>query len=121
MNAKIEIFEPGMCCPTGLCGPSINTELMRISTVVNTLEKNNVKIKRYNLTSNTKEFIENKMINDLVKENGENILPVTIVGGKIQKKGAYPTNEEFIKWTGVQIEQNKPKISNGCCGSGGCC
>lgn len=26
---KIEIFDPAMCCPTGLCGPNINPDLMR--------------------------------------------------------------------------------------------
>ena len=28
---KIEIFDPAMCCPTGLCGTNINPELMRIA------------------------------------------------------------------------------------------
>jgi len=64
MNKKIEIFEPGMCCPTGLCGPSINPEILRILTVVSALEKKQIDIKRYNLTSNTKEFVSNKLIND---------------------------------------------------------
>ncbi len=26
----IEIFDPAMCCSTGVCGPSIDTELMRV-------------------------------------------------------------------------------------------
>lgn len=30
---QIEIFDPAMCCPTGLCGTSINPELMRIAVV----------------------------------------------------------------------------------------
>ena len=29
----IEIFDPAMCCPTGLCGTNINPELMRIAVV----------------------------------------------------------------------------------------
>ena len=35
---KIEIFDPAMCCPTGLCGTNINPELMRIAVVVETLK-----------------------------------------------------------------------------------
>ena len=34
---KIEIFDPAMCCPTGLCGTNINPELMRIAVVIETL------------------------------------------------------------------------------------
>lgn len=122
MSKKIEIFEPGMCCPTGLCGPGINPEIMRISTVVNTLEKNNVGIKRYNLTSNTNEFISNKIINDIIKEKGESILPVTIVNGEIKKTNDYPTNAEFTEWTGVVIKQDKiNKTNSGCCSDSNVC
>jgi hypothetical protein len=122
MNKKIELFEPGMCCPTGLCGPSINSEVLRISTVVNKLEQKGAEIKRYNLTSNTKEFISNIIVNDLLTKEGENILPITLIDGKVEKKKAYPTNEEFSKWTGIILEQEKPKKpSSSCCSGGKCC
>ena len=35
----IEIFDPAMCCPTGLCGTNINPELMRIAVVIETLKR----------------------------------------------------------------------------------
>ncbi len=28
---KIEIFDPAMCCSTGVCGPSVNPELIRVA------------------------------------------------------------------------------------------
>lgn len=31
---KIEIFDPAMCCPTGLCGTNINPELMRSNRII---------------------------------------------------------------------------------------
>lgn len=36
---RIEIFDPAMCCPTGLCGPNINPDLMRIAAVLETLKR----------------------------------------------------------------------------------
>ena len=39
---KIEIFDPAMCCPTGLCGTNINPELMRVAVVVETLKRQGV-------------------------------------------------------------------------------
>ena len=39
---KIEIFDPAMCCPTGLCGTNINPELMRIAVVIESLKKQGI-------------------------------------------------------------------------------
>ena len=61
---KMQIFEPAMCCPTGLCGVGVDEELLRISTVLNSLEKNGVKIDRFNLTDAPMEFINNRKVND---------------------------------------------------------
>ena len=60
---KITIYEPAMCSPTGLCGVGIDQELLRISTVVSSLEKNGVISERYNLTNSPQEFIKNQEVN----------------------------------------------------------
>lgn len=31
---KVKIYDPGLCCPTGLCGENIAPELMRIAVVM---------------------------------------------------------------------------------------
>jgi hypothetical protein len=36
---KMSICEPAMCCGTGLCGVGVAPELLRISTVLNTLNQ----------------------------------------------------------------------------------
>lgn len=36
---NIAIYEPAMCCSTGLCGVGVDPELLRISTVSNNLKK----------------------------------------------------------------------------------
>lgn len=36
---NIEIFDPEMCCSTGVCGPSVDAELMRMATIINALAK----------------------------------------------------------------------------------
>ena len=37
---RMQIFEPAMCCSTGLCGVGVDPELLRVSAVLNTLRKN---------------------------------------------------------------------------------
>ena len=74
---KIEIFDPAMCCPTGLCGTNINPELMRIS---------------------------NKTVNEYLQKNGAEALPITLVDGEIAVSKTYPTTKQMSEWTGVNLD-----------------
>lgn len=116
---KVVIYDPAMCCSTGVCGPSVNPELLRVATVIENLKQNGADISRFNLSGQPQAFVENQLINDQLKQNGAETLPITLVDGQIAKTGAYPTNEEFAEWTGVELNL-KPKKS-GCCCEGGCC
>ena len=59
---KVEIFDPAMCCSTGVCGPSVDPELTRVASAVYSLEKKGFNIKRYQLTSDPDKFAENDEI-----------------------------------------------------------
>ena len=80
---KIEIFEEAMCCSTGLCGPSINPDLLRISVVLDTLKRKGVNISRHNLKDEPQLYVSNKTVNDFLMKNGVEGLPVTLVDGDI--------------------------------------
>ncbi|NCG67921.1 arsenic metallochaperone ArsD family protein [Bacillus coagulans] len=43
---KIEIFDLTMCCPRGVCGPSVDPELSRISSAIYVIEKTRYPIKQ---------------------------------------------------------------------------
>ena len=64
---KMKIFEPAMCCPTGLCGVGVDPELLRISTVLDTLKKQGIVVDRLNLNSAPAEFITDQTINAFLK------------------------------------------------------
>lgn len=130
---KMIIFDPAMCCSTGVCGPGVDPELLRVATVLNNLKNKGVVVERFNLTSNPQAFVDNKVINELLNTEGVDVLPVIVVDGEVVKTKAYPTNEEFCtmldipesylkntikinKATGINIV--KPKDC-GC--EGGCC
>lgn len=120
---KIRIYEPAMCCSTGVCGVSVDPELLRMSSLVEKLDKKGIDIKRFNLNSAPQEFIENKKVNEILNQNGEDVLPLTIVDDEIIKSGAYPSNEEFEEILSIKIdEKNEEDESSGCCSSdSGCC
>jgi hypothetical protein len=110
---KIEIFDPAMCCSTGVCGPSIDRELLRIATVINSLKEKGIVIKRHGLSNEPQDFISNKVISAILQKEGADILPVTLVDGAVAKTKEYPTNEINTK----QLE-NKGDCD---CGTKGCC
>src|SRR5659263_715536 len=120
---KMQIFEPAMCCDTGLCGVGVDSELLRISTVLSTLKKNGVEVQRFNLSNSPQEFINNIVVNNFINTKGVDKLPVTVLDGEIVIAGRYPANEEFVKLLNVPVsflgQQPKtakaaPKKSRGC-------
>ena len=87
-----------MCCSTGLCGVGVDPELLRISTVLNTLKQNGVEVQRFNLNSAPGEFVKNKTVTGYLRKFGPDKLPVTLVDGVLMVAGRYPTNREFTSW-----------------------
>lgn len=122
---KMQIFEPAMCCDTGLCGVSVDPELLRISTVLNALKKNGVAVDRFNLSSAPMAFVNNKMINDFINEKGVEELPAVVIDEKIVMTGRYPTNEELVSLLEVPAsyltETKSIKQGGCCCSDGNCC
>lgn len=129
--SKVEIFDPAMCCSTGICGPGVDPELLRMATIVNSLQMAGKDIKRYNLSDVPQAYIDNKAVNEVLLKEGVEALPIIIVDGKVMKKAGYPSNEELMEWTGIKAEElvavmlkEKLKESTGGCCSGNdnsCC
>jgi len=114
---KITIYEPAMCCPTGLCGVSIDQELLRISTVLNNLKKKGIEIERYNLTNSPMKFMANQAVNKMINEKGVDELPFTLVDDEIAITGRYPTNEEIAKLLDISVdllEEKSTETSKNC-------
>jgi len=123
---KMIIFDPAMCCSTGVCGPGVDPELLRVATVLNNLNSKGVVVERHNLTSNPQAFVDNKIINEILNKDGVDVLPVIIVDDVVVKTKGYPSNEEFCKLLDISEDYLKTGIkikmkSKGCGCKGGCC
>ena len=106
---KIEIFDPAMCCPTGLCGTNINPELMRIAVVIESLKKqgiinDSITTARHNLRDEPQVYVSNKTVNDFLQKHGADALPITLVDGEIAVSQTYPTTKQMSEWTGVNLD-----------------
>lgn len=118
---KLELFEEALCCSTGVCGPSVDENLLRITGVFETLKNSNqIDANRYNLSSNPADFTKNELVLKELQEKGNECLPITLVNNKIVKTGSYPSNQEIQEFTGIEFV-TKSTQNNSCCGGEGTC
>jgi hypothetical protein len=94
-GADVEMFDPPMCCPTGLCGPTLDQTLLDLSEMTLHLQSEGVSIQRYQMTSHPQAFLSNPEVMRLVREKEMAALPITVVRGKVIKVGEYPTLAEI--------------------------
>lgn len=97
------IYEGAMCCSTGVCGPEPDKELIEFNETLKKINKefSDLDITRASLSVDVKMFLENKEIFQLVKGNGQEILPITTINGEIIAKERYlkfnELKEELVK------------------------
>ena len=94
-TAVIELFDPPMCCPTGLCGPALDQTLLDVSEMIMALQTEGTAVERYQMTSHPQKFMQNNDVMRLVREQQLAALPITAVHGQVIKTGAYPTLAEL--------------------------
>ena len=93
--ADVEFFDPPMCCPTGLCGPTLDQTLLDVNEMILALQRENVRVERYQMSSNPNAFLNNAEVMSLVREKQMDALPIIVVRGKVIKAGSYPSAEEI--------------------------
>jgi hypothetical protein len=123
---KIEIYDPAMCCSTGVCGPSVDPELVRMQEALRQIQKQapEVKVERHGLTNNPQAFVTNTAVAELLKSEGPECLPLSFVDGKVVSKGGYPGNEQLqtiLKSAGLDVTLGEKKKAASCGCGPGCC
>jgi AhpD family alkylhydroperoxidase len=98
---KIEVYDPPMCCSTGVCGPAIDPVLPRFAADLEWLKGQGVQVYRYNLAQQPRAFAENEAVKDALAEGENQCLPLILVDGRIVSRGVYPTREELAVYTGI--------------------
>ncbi len=101
---KMVIYDPAMCCSTGVCGPSVDKNLLRVSTAINRLSKKNVEVIRHNLKDEPQLYAENDKVSKLLNEEGVDVLPITMVDDEVVKTREYPTNDEIVEFLDIPKE-----------------
>lgn len=125
---KIEVFDPAMCCSTGVCGPGVPPALPRFASDLEWLAGKGVEVRRYNLTHEPQAFVASDAARAALAEHGEEALPLILADGEPVSNGRYPYRSELAGWAGVPVPRRRAILTmapaagaGGCCGGGGNC
>lgn len=116
MSVTIRVFDPAMCCSTGVCGPSVEPDLARFAADVDWLQKQGVTVERFNLSQQPSAFAETPAVKEALARGNE-VLPLVLVGDRIAVEGSYPSRETLAALAGVVVKKlDVAPASTGCCG-----
>ena len=129
---EIRVFEPALCCNTGVCGTDVDQNLVNFTADLASLKELGVEIQRHNLANDPVAFAENEILRSFLEVAGSDGLPLTLVNGVTVMTGTYPSREQLLKFSGQSSDrevgdhkagENLELIekSESCCGGSGCC
>ena len=134
--STIRVFDPAMCCSTGICGPAVDPQLARFAADLGWLKSQGVSVERFNLSQQPAAFAEDAAVRAALESRGEASLPRVEVDGDVKSSGVYPSRDALAGWAGIADPPStteEPKASsvssfassgnglrgsssNGCCG-----
>jgi hypothetical protein len=100
----LEIFDPPMCCSTGVCGPDPDPRLPQFAADLAWLASRGVRVARYNLAQEPAAFVANSQVKRLLDQWGPSCLPLILREETIAARGRYPSREELASLAGVTLE-----------------
>jgi hypothetical protein len=98
---EVQVFDPAMCCSTGVCGPKVDPDLARFAGDLEWLATQGVQVTRFNLGQEPGVFVSSPPISALLQLSGEAALPAVMVGGAVKSSGRYPVRSELAQWAGI--------------------
>lgn len=101
---KIEVYDPAMCCSTGVCGPDVDPKLVQFAADLAWLKEQGVDVERYNLAQQPDKFADCKSVIDAMGLAGDLCLPLVLVNGEIVSRSTYPNRAALAALAGIDPE-----------------
>lgn len=117
----VQVYDPALCCQTGVCGIDTEQALVTFSADVDWLKKMGGNVERYNLAQQPLAFANNPVVKSFLERSGADALPVTLVNGEIAIAGRYPSRSELAQWAGIAVSTPSLQVAKGCCSGDKCC
>lgn len=117
----IQIFDPALCCPTGICGTEVDQALITAAADLDWAKQQGANVQRFNLAQQPLAFAENAVVKGFLERSGQDALPLVLVDGEMALAGRYPSRAELSRWAGISVlPVTAAAKSDSCCSGGNC-
>ncbi|MDZ4753527.1 MAG: arsenite efflux transporter metallochaperone ArsD [Phycisphaerae bacterium] len=119
----VKVFDPPMCCASGVCGSEVDLRLAKFAGDLAWLAGHGVSVERYNLSQQPEAFMRHPSVLQAVNAGGTQSLPIVMIDDRIVAQREYPTRDALAASVGVRPDAPLPVGKSGGCGCGrkGCC
>lgn len=122
----LQVYDPAMCCSTGLCGPDPDAALVQFAADLKALAARGVTVERFNLSQEPEAFVAQEVVRTTINTLGTGVLPLIVRDGRIVSHGCYPTLAEL---EAIVADASAPEpaemlsldIASSCASGSGCC
>jgi Arsenical resistance operon protein ArsD len=118
---KLQVFDPALCCSSGVCGAEVDQALVNFAADVDWARQNGVQIERFNLAQQPMAFAGNATVKGFLERSGQEALPLILLEGEVALAGRYPNRAELARWAGIVAVETEAKPAGGCCSGSKCC
>ncbi len=91
----LQVFDPAMCCDTGVCGVEVDPELSRVAAGLTRLRSRGVRVERHNLGHEPGAFAASAVVREALQREGVGVLPMLLLDGREISRGRYPSDAEL--------------------------
>lgn len=118
---NIQIFDPALCCSSGVCGVDVDQALVSFAADVEWARQQGAKISRFNLAQQPTVFADNPVVVAFLRRSGQQGLPLVLVDGEIALTGRYPNRAELAHFAAIASTAANTTSRSGCTGNNRCC
>ncbi len=93
---SLTVYDPPMCCSTGVCGPDADPALARFAAFLEQARQAGVTVTRLNLAHEPLRFLENPDVKPLLDK--EDSLPAIFIDDRLALNGRLPDDSEMAAW-----------------------
>ncbi|MBS1191744.1 MAG: Arsenical resistance operon trans-acting repressor ArsD [Rhodocyclaceae bacterium] len=119
----IQIFDPALCCSTGVCGVDVDQQLVAFTADVDWAKQQGAQIERFNLAQQPMAFAQNAVVKGFLERSGQEALPLILVDGEAALAGRYPSRAELARWAKIEsaVKADGEKPAKCSCSGKRCC
>ena len=83
----VQVYDPPMCCSTGICGPEVDPNLVQFAALLSRLQHRGVAVERYNLGQQPMAFVQNPKVKALLQTRRHRDAPGHVLGWRDRDAG----------------------------------